>query len=57
MKTYEKLRSVEKVAEYLKIGEELVMKFIMSGIVKAVAERSHPKLFNIILGDYACITK
>ena len=44
MKSFNNLKSIEEVADYLKISVELVMKFIDSGIVKTVIESSHLKL-------------
>lgn len=44
MNTVSKLTSIEEAAAYLKISEELVLKFIRNGIVKTVVERSHTKL-------------
>jgi hypothetical protein len=44
MKSFENLTSVQEAASRLKISEELVMKFIKNGIVKAIVKRSNTKL-------------
>ncbi len=44
MTSFENLTSIQEAAAYLKISEELVMKFIRNGIIKAVVERSHTKI-------------
>ena len=44
MNSLENLTSVQEAAAYLKISEELVMKFIRNGIVKAIGKCSRTKL-------------
>ena len=44
MNSLENLTSVQEAAAFLKISEELVMKFIRNGIVKAIVDHSHTKL-------------
>ena len=44
MNSLENLTSIKEAASSLKISEELVMKFIRNGIVKAIVEHSHTKL-------------
>jgi len=44
MKSLDVLISVQEAAAYFKISEELVMKFIRTGIVKAIVECSNTKL-------------
>lgn len=44
MKSFENLTSIQDAASSLKISEELIMKFIKNGIVKAIVKRSNTKL-------------
>lgn len=44
MKSFENFTSVQEAADCLKISEELVMKFIQNGIIKAVVDHSHTKI-------------
>ena len=44
MKPFNDLISVQEAAAHLKISEELVMKFIKNGIIKAIAGGSNAKL-------------
>jgi len=44
MKSFENLTSIKDAASRLKISEELVMKFIKNGIVKAIVKCSNTKL-------------
>jgi hypothetical protein len=44
MNSFENLTPIQKAVSYLKISEELVMKFIKNGIVKAIVKCSNTKL-------------